>query len=106
MIRSGEIKNWAEAARLVGVTRARMTQITNLLLLAPEIQEMILWLRPAVENPFTMNERNLRSAVRVPEWDSQRPLRTPGLLLNCPSINLRAMLFCSKRRAPATGQFE
>jgi len=27
MIRSGELKNWAEAARLIGVTRARMTQI-------------------------------------------------------------------------------
>src|SRR5436309_11345080 len=42
MIRSGEIKHWAEAARLIGVTRARMTQIANLMLLAPEIQEAVL----------------------------------------------------------------
>ena len=29
MIRTGELKDWAEAARLIGVTRARMTQIGN-----------------------------------------------------------------------------
>src|SRR5712692_11534028 len=42
MIQSGDIRDWAEAARLAGITRARMTQIANLLLLAPDIQEAIL----------------------------------------------------------------
>ena len=36
MIRRGEIASLAEAARICGVTRARMTQITNLMLLAPD----------------------------------------------------------------------
>src|ERR1043166_7045122 len=42
LIRAGEIKDYAEAARLAQVTRARMTQIMNLLNLAPDIQEEIL----------------------------------------------------------------
>ncbi len=42
MIRSGELKNWAEAARLIGITRARMTQIANLAVLAPAIQGTLL----------------------------------------------------------------
>ena len=42
MIRERDLRDWAEAARLIGVTRARMTQIANLLLLAPELQERIL----------------------------------------------------------------
>jgi hypothetical protein len=42
MIRTGELRDLADAARAVGVTRARMTQIMNLLLLAPEIQEALL----------------------------------------------------------------
>ncbi|WP_339748247.1 hypothetical protein [uncultured Rubinisphaera sp.] len=36
--------HYAEPARLVYVSRARMTQIMNLLNLAPEIQEAILFL--------------------------------------------------------------
>ncbi len=42
MIRSGEIRNWAEAARLIGISRARMSQVANLTLHAPKIQEAIL----------------------------------------------------------------
>ena len=46
LIRRGEVADYAEAARLGGVTRARMTQIMNLLSLAPEIQDAILNRRP------------------------------------------------------------
>jgi hypothetical protein len=38
----GEVKSRAEAARRLGVTRARVTQVLRLTLLAPEIQEEIL----------------------------------------------------------------
>ena len=49
MVRAGEIVDLASAARLCGVTRARMSQISNLRLLAPEIQEAILDLPPVVK---------------------------------------------------------
>jgi len=48
LIQSGAVANYAELARLGNVTRARMTQIMNLLMLAPEIQEELLFL-PRVE---------------------------------------------------------
>ena len=71
MIRAGEIKNWAEAARLLGVTRARMTQIANLALLAPIIQEMILNLSPHEEGRHRVSEHDIRPLVRFVEWTMQ-----------------------------------
>ncbi len=44
VIRFGQVKDQAEIARLGHVIRSRMTQIMNLLILAPEIQEEILLL--------------------------------------------------------------
>jgi hypothetical protein len=44
LIRAGQLRDFADAAVALGVTRARMTQIMNLLLLAPAIQEAILGL--------------------------------------------------------------
>ncbi len=70
-IRSGEIRNWAEAARLVGVTRARMTQIAHLLLLAPHIQESILTLSNVTRGPDPITERALRMATAQVDWQRQ-----------------------------------
>jgi hypothetical protein len=51
MIARGEVHDYADLARLGYVTRSRMTQIMNLLLLAPEIQEQILFLKLALLYP-------------------------------------------------------
>ena len=74
MIGWGEIKNLSDASRRLGVTRARMTQIMNLLLLAPEIQEMILDLRPIRSRRDPISERALRKLAAEPHWESQRPM--------------------------------
>ena len=68
LLRGNRIRDYAELARLGRVTRARITQIMKLLLLAPDLQEQILFL------PHTqgLNERNLRSIVRQIDWDEQR----------------------------------
>jgi len=71
MIRAGELKNWAEAARLIGVTRARMTQIANLLLLAPGIQHAILDHTSMVRHEAPICERHLRAAMSQPDWQEQ-----------------------------------
>jgi hypothetical protein len=71
MIRTGEIRDLADAARACGVTRARMTQIMNLLLLAPEIQEVILDLPPMTTGRDPVTERMLRPIVAEPEWSRQ-----------------------------------
>jgi len=78
MIRSGEIRDWAEAARLTGVTRARMTQIANLLLLAPKIQEDILNLSDVSRGEDPVTERSLREVAAQADWQSQEvPWLTP-----------------------------
>ncbi len=41
MLRAGEVRNQAELAEVAGLTRARVTQVMNLLCLAPEIVEYI-----------------------------------------------------------------
>jgi len=71
MIRSWELKDWAEAARLIGVTRARMTQIANLMLLAPEIQEDILGSPPASRGNDAVTEHDLRVIVMPVDWKKQ-----------------------------------
>jgi hypothetical protein len=43
MVRTNEVRDYADLARLGYVSRARMTQIMNLLNLAPNIQEALLW---------------------------------------------------------------
>ena len=71
MIRAGEIKDWAEAARLLGVTRARMTQIANLLLLAPGIQEAILILPFILYGIDSITEHDLRGVAAHVDWPTQ-----------------------------------
>lgn len=71
MIRSGQIRDWAQAARLVGVTRARMTQIASLLLLAPKIQEGILNLSQVTRGLAPIAERSLREVAAHADWQVQ-----------------------------------
>ncbi|MBZ5637437.1 MAG: hypothetical protein LAO51_01630 [Acidobacteriia bacterium] len=75
-IRSGEHDDLADAARKLGLTRARVTQISNLLLLAPTIQAAILAWPPITEGRDPVTERTLRPIVREPDWRRQIVLWT------------------------------
>lgn len=72
LIRSGEVQDYAELARLGHVTRARMTQIMNLLNLAPDIQEEILFLPPMAEGQGSTRERETRGITQEADWRRQR----------------------------------
>ncbi len=74
MIRDGELRDLADAARAIGVTRSRVTQIMNLLLLAPEIQEAIFDLPPVMNGRDPISERALRRIVAEPDWSKQLEL--------------------------------
>lgn len=74
LIASGAIADQAEAARLGHVTRARMTQIMNLLLLAPDIQEAVLNLPTVERGREPIVETHLRSIAAEPGWKRQRQL--------------------------------
>ena len=72
LVRAGVVADYAEVARLGRVSRARLTQIMNLLNLAPDIQEAILFLPASVSGRDTLNERQLRLLVAEPDWQRQR----------------------------------
>ena len=67
----GEYADRADLARQLGFTRARVTQILDLLLLAPDLQERVLELE-AVDGVEPLSERALRGVVRQERWDEQR----------------------------------
>lgn len=74
LIDSGEVRDYAELARLGHVTRARITQIMNLLNLAPDIQEEILFLPPIESGRDPIRELQLRPITLVPDWRKQRQM--------------------------------
>lgn len=65
-------RDLADLARLAMVSRGRMTQIMNLLLLAPEIQEEILFLPLTHGGRDVLSERKIRPIATVPDWRKQR----------------------------------
>ena len=73
-LRIGELADLATLARRAGLTRARITQILGLLLLAPDIQEAILSLPPFTRGRDPLPERALRPLVAEPDWTAQRRL--------------------------------
>ena len=74
LIREGVVRDLADLARLGFVTRARMTQVMNLLNLAPDIQEEILFLPRTMAGRDPVSERSLRPITSIVRWDRQRRL--------------------------------
>jgi hypothetical protein len=70
MVDRGEVRDYADLARLGYVTRARMTQIMNLLNLAPKIQEAIL-LGGFASTAAQPSERDLRVVCSMVFWSEQ-----------------------------------
>jgi len=74
LVSTGVVANQAELARLGHVSRTRITQIMNLLLLAPDIQETLLFLTEESVGPEGLHLRQLQPIVAVPSWRRQRRL--------------------------------
>jgi hypothetical protein len=72
MLRRGEIECMAEIARLGHVSRARVTQIMDLTLLAPDLQEELLHLPPVKRGQDPITLRELRYVMQTPVWEEQR----------------------------------
>jgi hypothetical protein len=72
MVRSGEISDYAQLARLGHISPARLTQIMVLLHLSPAIQEYVLFL--SADDTRFVTELGLRKIAREPRWDRQREL--------------------------------
>lgn len=72
LLAEGKVTNMSELARLAHVTQPRMTQIMNLLHLAPDIQEELLHLPPIDVGDDPITERDVRPITRINEWGIQR----------------------------------
>ncbi len=72
LIRTGAVTSQAELARLGQVSRPRLTQIMNLLHLAPEIQDKILHHSMITTGRDPITERELRKLSAKPCWRKQR----------------------------------
>jgi hypothetical protein len=70
MVDRGELRDYADIARLGFVSRARITQVMNLLNLAPDIQEELLTSSTLV----AVQERSLRNVTTAVGWSRQRTL--------------------------------
>ncbi len=64
--------SFADLARLGHVSATRVTQIMNLLHLAPDLQERLLWLEPVESGRDRIHEHTLRSLSQVYDWRQQR----------------------------------
>ena len=73
LVRSGTITTFAELARLGQVSRARITQILNLVNLAPDIQEAILFLPRTERGRAGVILRDLQPIAAVTKWAETTP---------------------------------
>ncbi len=74
LVDQGQMRSFSEIAGLGHVSRARVTQIMDLNMLAPDIQEDILFLPPMEKNRDPWSERNIRAITYEMCWDEQRKL--------------------------------
>ena len=67
----GVVRDGADVAMRLGLSRARISQLLDLMLLAPDIQERILFVE-SVDGVEPMSERDLREIVHAEDWAKQR----------------------------------
>jgi site-specific DNA recombinase len=71
---AGQLQEYAELARVGHISRPRLSQILNLLNLAPAIQETLLFLPKTVAGPDRITEKRLRDIAQEVDWGSQQAL--------------------------------
>jgi hypothetical protein len=74
LLRAHAIADYSKLAQLGHVSRARITQIMNLRLLAPDIQEQILFLAPTRHGRDPIRLAQLQPLARILDWNRQRSL--------------------------------
>jgi hypothetical protein len=72
MIQRGEARDYADLAKLGCLTRERMSQIMELVWLAPDIQQEILEFPPSGAARFPISEVAVRRIGGLLSWTEQR----------------------------------
>lgn len=74
LLDQGYVTSRAELAEVAQVSRARLSQIMNLLFLASDIQEEILLLPFTTATREPVSERDMRAITAEPIWEKQREM--------------------------------
>lgn len=74
MIERGEARDYADLARLGCLSRERMSQIMELIWLAPDIQQEILGFPATRTSRFPVSEAAVRRIAANLRWEEQRSL--------------------------------
>jgi hypothetical protein len=74
LVRTGQVPSYSALASLGHVTRARISQIMNLLHLAPDIQEALLFLPPTQRGRDVIILADLQPIAAAVDWRKQRRL--------------------------------
>ena len=77
LVRHGHAPNFSAIARLGYVSTTRISQLMKLTLLAPDIQEAVLFLPPVARGRDPVTENDLRPIAAEPDWNDQRRLWKP-----------------------------
>ena len=72
LLRQGVVADYAALARLGHVSRARISQIMNLLVLSPDIQEALLFLPPTEKGRDPIHLGQLQPLAALLDWRQQR----------------------------------
>lgn len=74
MIHRGDARDYADIARLGCITRERISQVMELVWLAPDIQKEILEFPPNSTAQFAISEVATRRVAAKSDWAEQREL--------------------------------
>ena len=85
LVGSGSVADYAELARHHGVSRARISQVMNLTLLAVDIQEQVLFLPRIQRGRDPIHLRQLQTIALEADWRKQRRLWQALLSRNWPA---------------------
>ncbi|MBN1653364.1 MAG: hypothetical protein JXA30_06260 [Deltaproteobacteria bacterium] len=67
----GVVCDHVDAAQKLGLTGGRVTQLLDLTLLAPDIQEQLLFVE-SIDGVEPVSERSIRRVLRFEAWEEQR----------------------------------
>jgi hypothetical protein len=72
LLRTGKVRDLEHLATIGNVSQPRISQILSLTMLAPEIQETLLFLPRLSEGKPEISEKSLRKITMLDDWDEQR----------------------------------
>jgi hypothetical protein len=81
LLRTGKVRDLEHLATVGNVSQPRISQILSLTMLAPELQETLLYLPRLSHGKSEISEKSLRKITTLDDWDEQRKAwETAGFL--------------------------